>query len=876
MAALDPASAEPARATYVRLCPVCDTANPPERTRCVCGATLAGIDFSLAIPPAAAEVTAEAASIETVPSATAPAPVEAASAAPAPAEAAPAPAESDPASLPAGAATILCPYPDCAQANPASASRCVYCNRPLHETAELAGARPLPRALRDRYRAIEAFPATGSEADLLLVIDRQSGERVVAKLYRRGIEPDVRLLAILANAVGDTVVRILDHGVSDGVAYELLEYVPGGTLEALLRRGPLAGSDIRRIVQQIGDALRGIHAQHILHRDLKPDNVLVRSTSPLTLALTDFGIASFSSATQHFTSVARTTRYAAPEVLTGVVDAKSDWWSLGMIVLEAASGRHPFDGLSEQVMNYQLATRPIDVSGVFDDGLRLLCRGLLLRDPKRRFGGAEVSRWLDGDPTLEVGPDAEGTATAVRPYRIDSAEASTGAELALLLARHWDAARRDLARGHVARWIEEELHDTNLLRALRDVQDRRDLSDDGRLLRFLAAAAPDLPAIWRGSPVTPDAVQAAARAAAGGDEAALDWLDSLVSDDVLASFAPNDPALRALAASWDGAWERFAAGWERVRHAEETHARESRRVGNGGAVNIDDLLYAVAGRLDLPPRRAVNPALLLAAADPAYVDALRGEVRAARGELAAYCPWFEAAFDDAADDVTAILVAHAVLPYARDAAAQEKRRQAASAQARRRTRVAAQDALRAEVSRILALSPKVDEDLPSETLHELLRAFDGVQRICIAIAGLTDTDEDAERLRESAERLAAFGAQAQRALARIEEVQGTNAIFLTRERLTWAAAAFGIAILLRQPILLVVLLVAATLVVAYRWYGGFHVTETALKRLRVFGLHARTFLRSTDPPEAGIAADGTRSARAPAPARTRWWRRGSS
>lgn len=936
---------EPSRPTYVRVCPVCDTANPPELARCACGASLTGIDFSLLAPAprtgageaASTSVRAdemsdvEASGVEAspvearlleasrgeappleapplkVPPVEVP-PVEVPPAHPAPAAASDAMASAPSAAVSAnrdatapprvaaagdattpesatpvaedGAAPLICPHADCAQPNPPGALRCVYCNRPLHDEPALAGARPLPRALRDRYRVIEAFPATGSEADILLVVDRDSGDKAVVKLYRRGIQPDFRLLRILGSAVGDTVVQVLDHGVSDGTAFEVLEYIPGGTLEALLRSGPLPKSDIRRIVQQIADALRGIHAQRILHRDLKPENVLVRTTTPLSLALTDFGIASFAAATQHFTSVARTTKYAAPEVLTGVLDAKSDWWSLGMIVLEAASGRHPFDGLSEQVMNHQLATRPIDVRGVFDDDLRLLCRGLLLRDPKRRFGADEVARWLAGDTTLAVGPDAEGAATSVRPYRIGKSEASTGPELALALARHWDAARRDLARGHVAHWIERELHDYNLLRTLRDVQDMRDLSDDGRLLRFLVAAAPDLPPIWRGSPVTVDAVLAAARAGARGDDTAIDWLDSLVGDDVLASFASSNPALRTLASSWNAAWERFAAAWERARAAEEAHAKRPRDVGGGAAVSFDDLVYGHHGRLELPPRRAQNPALLLAGTDAAYVDALRGEVVAALGELTGFCPWFDSAWEAMHDDAAGILAAHALLPYARDAAMEEKRRQAASAEARMRTRVEAQQELRAQVSRILALSPKADEDLESGALHELLQAFDGVQRACTAIAQLAFTDEESERLRASAEKLASFGAQAQRSLARIEEVRATNAIFLTRQRITGALIAFGVALLLRQPVLLVVLLVGATLVVAYRWYSGFHVTEAALKRLRLFGLHGRSFLRGTDPPEEGTAPDGTRSARASATAasggRGRWWRRDPS
>src|SRR6185295_17671346 len=113
---------------------------------------------------------------------------------------------------------------DCAQPNPVGRERCVYCNRPLNETPQPgAGARPLPAALRESYRVVEVFPASGAEADIMLAAHAPSGEQRVVKLYRKGIQPDFRLLEILAKATGDTVVRVLEHGVSEGVAYEVLE-----------------------------------------------------------------------------------------------------------------------------------------------------------------------------------------------------------------------------------------------------------------------------------------------------------------------------------------------------------------------------------------------------------------------------------------------------------------------------------------------------------------------------------------------------------------------------------------------------------------------------------------------------------------------------
>jgi hypothetical protein len=803
---------------YVRFCPVCDSENPPERTRCACGASLAGVDFSVR----RAEAT-EVPGSERPPRAT-----------DAPAEGA----------AKASAGVVLCPHADCAQPNPPGADRCVYCNRPLREEAPAPhDARPLPPALRERFRVLEAFPATGSEADILLVADRGTGDKAVAKLYRKGIQPDFRLLAVLAQSVGETVVRVLDHGVSDGAAYELLEYVPGGTLEALLASGPLPKDDIRAMVREIADALAGIHAHGILHRDLKPENVLVRSARPLHLALTDFGIASMSAGTQHFTTAARTTKYAAPEVLTGVLDDKSDWWSLGMIVLEAASGRHPFDGLSEQVMNHQLATRPVDVRGVYDDALRVLCRGLLLRDPARRFGAAEVARWLAGDGTLEA-PE-ERQVSNVRPYRFGTTEATTAAELALALAKHWNEARRDLARGHVARWLENELHDHNLLRALHDIQESRDLGEDGKLLRFLLAAAPDLPPVWKSRALTEESVVAAAREATAGNADAVAWLDSLVREDVLASYAgAGHESLAALGRRWQGAWDSFAAMWGEAERAEQSARREPRDVGGGKVASFDDLVYASPYRLAMPERRIVNGVLLVALHDEAYVEALRGQVAGGLAGVTGYCRWFEKMWASAAGERIGVVVCHALLAIAQDDAAAEKRREAASDQARASMREDARAALGGVVQSILDVAPTGDEDLDREQVTELLDLFTALDAACVRVARLNLADAEYEALRKHAEKLATFGGAAQRALARAEEVQGVNAIFLTPQRLAIAGFALAIAALFRQPVVLAIVFVVVVLFVGYRWLGRFNATEDALKRLRVFGLHARNFLRS--------------------------------
>ncbi|MFO1414849.1 MAG: protein kinase [Burkholderiales bacterium] len=818
---------------YVRICPVCERENEPAQARCLCGASLVGVDFTLKtapLPPAVEEVALVAEAVTAAADATPAVAAQAVATAPEPAPRAP--------TLP----SVICPFADCGQSNPAGSERCVYCNRPLaHASSAAASARPLPSALRAAYRVVDVFPATGSEADILLVADAATGERRVAKLYRRGIEPDFRLLDILTQSVGDAVVRVLAHGVSDGVAYELLEYVPGGTLEDLITSGPLPKSDIRRMVQELADALAGIHAQRILHRDLKPDNVLVRSRSPLSLALTDFGIASFTAATLHFTNTARTTKYAAPEALTGVLDPKADWWSLGMIVLEAASGRHPFDGLTEPVMNYQLATRPIDVSGVYDDELRTLCRGLLLRDPKQRWGREEVSRWLDGDETLMAPVESATAAGSVRPYRFGKTEATTVHELALALARHWDAARRDVARGQVARWIEQELFDYNLLRTLRDIQDQKALSDDGKLLRFLLAAAPELPPVWRGSPVSRDAILAAARAAAGDDDDAQAWLDSLMRDEVLETYgAAGHGALAVLGQKWRDALQRFTGYWEIGQKAEAMWRKTPR--GEHAAASFDDLVYGPASRLDMPAPRDLHGPLLLVQNDDAYAAALRERVATAVAELGGRVGWFDAVWENTRDDAVGVVAAFALLAQAKEDAAAEARREQAEEEAIAQEFASARNAVRTRLTELLGLVPSGDEDLNAPTVGRLHDAFATFQAACQHLLALPAAGEEHETLRRAVERLSAQGFATQRALAATEATSGMNEVLLSPRVL--APVGVGLLlILVRVPMVLLVVAAFAALAIGYRWYTGFHATEQALERLRVFGLSARSFLR---------------------------------
>jgi hypothetical protein len=531
----------------VKRCPTCGADNAPTAARCGCGAFLIGIDLSEralvdlvqsphartlapAVQPGAAipAGASDAKDAQSQGNALAEGPLIARDEAgllPASAIAAAGPMPRDC----ADSAAVVCRYQDCAQPNPPGTPICVYCNRALESLPRATGearspdqashaptqqgrseAAPvrrsliqLPAMLAARFDIVEPLKAAGAEADLLVVADKATRDRAVLKLYRHGIEPNTEVLERVSRAAPDQLVHLVEHGRDEGVPYELLEYCEHGSLRTLLKGRPIPLQAARTLVTELADAIAHLHDCGILHRDLKPENVLIRGLLPLDLVLTDFGIASLAQATMHYTSGARTLRYSAPEAGSNWVGKATDYWALGMMLVEALSGRHPFEGLSEAVIAHWLVTKPVDVSAVTDARWQQLCRGLLARDPKLRWGAAEIERWLAGDESLAVVEEQMlPAAGALRAYRVGERECRTPRELAVALAADWTAGVKDLKRGMLRAWLQNELRDQNLARAAADAEEALELSDDERLLRLLLRLDPQLPPVFKGYDVS--------------------------------------------------------------------------------------------------------------------------------------------------------------------------------------------------------------------------------------------------------------------------------------------------------------------------------------------------------------------------------------
>jgi serine/threonine protein kinase len=188
-------------------------------------------------------------------------------------------------------------------------------------------------------------------AGLVFAATSEKGERVALKLLRPELARDAVALARferearLARGLRTThVVPILELGESQGLTYLVMPYYPGGSLSLRLRSlGHLAVAEALDLAAQLGKGLDALHAEEILHRDVKPSNVLLDGEG--TAALTDFGLARAADSTRLTADgqILGTPHYLAPELIEGrEATRQSDVYSLGCVLYECLVGAPPF------------------------------------------------------------------------------------------------------------------------------------------------------------------------------------------------------------------------------------------------------------------------------------------------------------------------------------------------------------------------------------------------------------------------------------------------------------------------------------------------------------------------------------------------------
>lgn len=253
------------------------------------------------------------------------------------------------------------------------------------------------------YRILSLLGA-GGMGEVYLAADSRLGRRVALKFLSLPfvVDPDrVRRFETEARAASalnhPNILTVFDIGQADGTHYIVTEYVEGETLRARLDAGRLPLLEGVRVAAQVAEALAAAHAAGITHRDIKPDNIVLRRDGYVKVL--DFGLAKLSEAAGADSTeyalrtppgiILGTIKYMSPEQVLGVeVDGRTDLWSLGAVLYEMVTGAAPFEGRKGEVLDAILHHSPAPVADSGADVPPLLDAVIgraLEKDPELRY-----------------------------------------------------------------------------------------------------------------------------------------------------------------------------------------------------------------------------------------------------------------------------------------------------------------------------------------------------------------------------------------------------------------------------------------------------------------------------------------------------------
>ncbi|HVB64580.1 MAG TPA: protein kinase [Nitrolancea sp.] len=294
----------------------------------------------------------------------------------------------------------------------------------------------LPHTLGGRYR-LTARIGEGSFAETYLATDSSLGRQVAVKVLREHYARDPRFVARFeqearaAAAVSNTnVVDIFDYGREGDTLFITMEWVDGTDLKQYLReRGPLPIAESVRLIREILRGLGAIHRAGIVHRDVKPQNVLISKDGEAKLS--DFGIARGSADTGLTDTgmAVGTAAYMAPEqAIGGKVTPAADIYSAGVILFEMITGHLPFPGDNPVQVMYRhvndVAPRPRELNAEIPQALEMVVLRAMAKDPEDRFQSAqEMEAAFDRAPSSD---EATQIIAAISPREIPRAAAAGG------------------------------------------------------------------------------------------------------------------------------------------------------------------------------------------------------------------------------------------------------------------------------------------------------------------------------------------------------------------------------------------------------------------------------------------------------------------
>ena len=312
---------------------------------------------------------------------------------------------------------------------------------------------PAGTLLLGKYSIAAPLNLSTGEADLYICTCGK--ETFAAKIYRRkrAVKPEV--VTALKALDSPYVAKLFDTGEYNGFPFEILPYYKNGSLQG---RTFTLEELKSTVIPCINEALRLLHENDVIHKDLKPSNIML-SDDGRSVAIVDFGISSVveDGNTVRVTQTGMTPAYSAPETFRNLFLAESDYYSLGITLYELFCGYTPYQNMGAEEIARYTAVQRIPFPKEMPGQLQTLIAALTYYDitnrsnksnPNRRWTYAEVDNWCKGQPQPIPGEGIGMRAAASVPsYTFLGAGYTDIPALVTALASHWNDGKKQLYRG---------------------------------------------------------------------------------------------------------------------------------------------------------------------------------------------------------------------------------------------------------------------------------------------------------------------------------------------------------------------------------------------------------------------------------------------
>lgn len=307
----------------------------------------------------------------------------------------------------------------------------------------------------DKYTVQSRLEVSSGEADLYLCSVGSS--QYVAKVYKRKFAIKQEVIDALLRIDSPYVARLYETGIFNGYPVEILPYYEKGSLQ-----GKTFTEDelIRKIIPNINEGLHAIHEAGIIHKDLKPSNIMLNSDGE-TVSIIDFGISSIvaDGNTVLVTKTGMTPEYSAPETFKNLFLRESDYYSFGITLFELFCGYTPYANMQpeeiEQYVSVQRIPYPEEMSALLQDFISALTYYDISNrsnknNPNRRWTYEEVKKWLDGEPLVIPGEGIGNVGKGAMPvFKFLGEDFTDPAQLVAAFAKNWEEGKKQLFRGNV-------------------------------------------------------------------------------------------------------------------------------------------------------------------------------------------------------------------------------------------------------------------------------------------------------------------------------------------------------------------------------------------------------------------------------------------